>query len=417
MNPDIANLVMSRCEQLAAYSEDLDQLTRRYLSEPMHEVHARLMSWMREIHLQPHIDNAGNIIGRRTSRTGSKILIVGSHLDTVPGAGSFDGVLGVLIGLAVVDRLRGHSLPFHLDVVGFSEEEGVRYNMPYLGSSAVAGLFQKEWLHRVDSHGISMRDAMTTFRLNPDKINESAYREERVIGFIEPHIEQGPVLERAGLPVGVVSGVAGQSRLRMVFEGEAGHAGTTPMIGRPDALVMASRFVQEVHALGTSTEGLRATVGRMEIEPNTPNVIAGSVTLSLDVRHMDDQVRHAAMETLLVAGKRIANAAGGNLVLLEESSQSAVAVDSELSDLLCDAIHGCGFNSLQLMSGAGHDAVIMAKKFPTALLFLRHPGGVSHHPDERVEVEDVHVAIEVLSSFVLSLAERVQEHLEVRSEQ
>ncbi len=405
---NLADLVMARCDELAACSEDSDRITRRFLTAPMQEVHDRLGSWMRRTRLDPRVDNVGNIIGRRPSDGGTRTLMIGSHLDTVPGGGRYDGVLGVLIGLAVAENLGESKLPFHLDIVGFSEEEGVRYSKAYLGSSAVAGSFQQEWLERADHDGILMREAIALFGLDPDKIADAAYSRDEVIGFVEPHLEQGPVLEREGIPLGMVSGIAGQSRLRLEFNGEAGHAGTTPMLDRCDALAMASEFVCEVRSVGRQTAGLRATVGQMDVTPNAPNVIAGRVELSLDVRHVDDVVRERSVDNLIAAGKRITDAVNGNLVVLEQTSQSAVAVDGPLSELLAESVSHCGHKPMQLFSGAGHDAVMMAQRFPMAMLFLRHPGGVSHHPDERVERDDVAVAIEVMSQFVLRLAEKIE---------
>ncbi len=406
---NLADLVMSRCDALAACSEEPGGITRRFLTAPMQEVHDRLGSWMRGAELEIRVDNGGNIVGRRHSNGATRTLIVGSHLDTVPGGGRYDGVLGVLLGLAVAENLGGSQLPFHLDIIGFSEEEGVRYSKPYLGSSAVAGMFQQEWLERADDKGISMREAIAAFGLNPDNIAAAAYSPDEVIGFVEAHLEQGPVLEHAGAPLGVVSGIAGQSRLRLEFRGEAGHAGTTPMLDRCDALAMAAEFVGEVRSIGMQTAGLRATVGHIDVTPNAPNVIPGRVELSLDVRHVEDSVREQAISDLLAAGSRIVNAVNGSFVLLEQTSQQAVEVDGTLSKLLAESVSSGGHEPLQLISGAGHDAVVMAQRFPMAMLFLRHPGGVSHHPDERVERDDVAVAIEVMSEFVQRLAEK-QEH-------
>ncbi|NOZ39728.1 MAG: allantoate amidohydrolase [Planctomycetes bacterium] len=402
---NLADLVMSRCDELAACSEDSGCITRRFLTAPMQEVHDRLGGWMRQAGLQIRVDNGGNLIGRRHSEGATRTLIVGSHLDTVPGGGRYDGVLGVLLGLAVAENLSESQLPFHLDIIGFSEEEGVRYSKPYLGSSAVAGVFLPEWLERVDDQGVTMREAIAGFGLDPDNIATAAYSREEVVGYVEAHLEQGPVLEDAGAPLGVVSGIAGQSRLRLEFRGEAGHAGTTPMLDRCDALAMAAEFVGEVRSLGRQTAGLRATVGRVEVTPNATNVIPGRVELSLDVRHVEDSVREQAVNDLLVAGKRIVNAVNGSFVLLERTAQQAVKVDGNMSELLAKSISRCGHEPLQLVSGAGHDAVVMAQRFPIAMLFLRHPGGVSHHPDERVERDDVAVAIEVMSQFATRLAE------------
>jgi len=403
----LAELVMARCEELATYSEQPDRLTRRFLTSPMHGVHDQLSEWMRAAQLDVRIDHGGNFIGRRTSAGATRTLLVGSHLDTVPDGGRYDGVLGVLMGLVVASALGNTKLPFHLDVIGFSEEEGIRFNKPYLGSSAVAGSFREEWLDRTDAEGVTLRQSMATFGLDPSQVSSAAYAPEEVIGYLEPHLEQGPVLQQENLPVGVVSGIAGQSRLRLEFMGNPGHAGTTPMLGRCDALASAAEFICAVRQLGGQVDGLRATVGKIQVKPNAPNVIPACAELSLDVRHLQDLAREQAVDALLTTGHNIAQTEGTVFRVLENTPQNAVAVDAELSDLLSAAVATSGHEALQLPSGAGHDAVVMAKQFPMAMLFLRHPGGVSHHPEERVECADVAVGIEVLERFVRSLAEKV----------
>lgn len=402
----LTETVMTRCGQLAACSEDPACLTRRYLTPPMRIAHNLLAGWMSEASLVPRVDNAGNLVGRLAGQHERRVLLLGSHLDTVPNAGAFDGVLGVLMGLAVAERLRGEDLPFHLDVVAFSEEEGVRFSKPYLGSAAVAGAFPSEWLERRDADGISLRDAIAGFGLDPDAIDRCGYDPRDVVGFIEPHLEQGPVLEEQGLPVGVVGGIAGQSRLRLAFRGRAAHAGTTPMHLRQDALLCASRFVSHVRDHAAGVEELRATVGSIHVTPNAPNVVAAEAEVSLDVRHRDDAPREAAVRDLVAAAHSIAEIEGVEFELLEETSQRAIAMDPGLARHLQAAVEHCGGRPLQVLSGAGHDAVMLAHRFPVAMLFLRHPGAVSHHPDERVDAADVSVGIEVLTQLVLNLAKQ-----------
>jgi allantoate deiminase len=352
------------------------------------------------------VDDAGNIIGRRCATGAKRVLLVGSHLDTVPNGGRYDGVLGVMIAIAVANELGNAALPFHLDVIGFSEEEGVRYGMPYLGSSAVAGQFQPQWLERTDANGVAMRDAIATFGLDPARIEQAPYRRDEVIGFVEPHLEQGPILDGAGAPVGVVTAIAGQSRLRLEYSGESGHAGATPMGQRRDALVSAAQFVAAVRAVGRRIDGLRATIGRLLVEPGASNVIPGRVELSLDLRHVDDAVREAVLAEILEVGHRIALSDDVSFRVLEQNAESAVAIDGKLRQQIEEAVADVGCKSMHLASWAGHDAVAMAKLFPIAMLFVRHPGAVSHHPDERVESNDVAVAIEVLIHWIARLAEQ-----------
>lgn len=404
--------VLQRCAQIAAQTEVPGEVTRRFLTPPMRVVHATIRHWMEQAGMVIRVDAAGNIVGRRpaTSGVSPKVLILGSHLDTVPNAGMYDGILGVMIGLAVVESLTDEDLPFAIDVIGFSEEEGVRYSLPYIGSRAVAGSFDPLWLERVDSDGVSLREAIIAFGLDPKEICKAAYDPHEVLGFIEAHIEQGPVLERLGLPVASVSSIVGQSRLGVCFRGEAGHAGTMPMAMRHDALVGASKWILKVQELALSVEGLRATVGRMAVSPNASNVIPDRVELSLDVRHEQDSVRLAAIDQLLSHAEAIGASDGLRFEVLHRGDSGSVAGCPRLESLLRETIAAQGThccvdgNPLSLASGAGHDAVVMGASFPMAMLFIRHPGGISHHPDERVDQCDVEVAIQVLVDFVKRLA-------------
>jgi len=361
---------------------------------------------MHSVGVATRVDHAGNIIGRLRGAGSNKVLLIGSHLDSVPGAGRYDGVLGTLLGLAVCEWLGERKLPFHLDVLGFSEEEGVRYKRPYLGSAAIVGEFDPAWLRRIDIDGITLGDAMRSFGLSPSDIATCKYACDDVIGFIEPHLEQGPVLEQRGQPVGVVTGIVGQSRLRLGFRGQAGHVGTAPMLGRRDALVAAASFVSHVHSEALRAPGLKATVGSIFVYPNTPNVIPGEVELALDVRHLDNATRSEAVGALMAAGERLACEADCQFSIIESHSQSSVATNAKLRSILAETVADCGHEAVSLESGAGHDAAILGQHFPMAMLFVRHPGGISHHPDERVELEDVAESIEILGRYVLKIADQ-----------
>ncbi len=396
----LANEVLRRCRQLATYSEDPTCLTRTFLSPPMAEVHRALGEWMQTLGMSTRVDAMGNFVGRREGASSKRTLLLGSHLDTVPNAGAFDGVLGVLVALAAVKTLEETPLPFAVDVIGFSEEEGVRFAKPYLGSRAIAGSFDLALLTRQDARQISLQQALLDFGLDPAQIAAAAYHAEEVVGFLEAHLEQGPILESLGVPVGLVEGIVGQSRLRVRFVGAAGHAGTTPMEARRDALVPAATWIQAIQRYAVECPGLRATVGSVHVVPNAPNVIAGEVELSLDVRHAADETREQALAHLLASARQIAVTHRVEFQLIEQTSQGSTAVDERLKKSLADSIEDCGHRLIALPSGAGHDAVVMAEKFPMAMLFIRHPGGVSHHPDERVEASDVAVAIEVVSKFI-----------------
>lgn len=400
----LAAEALRRCDLLAQCSEEQGRITRRFLTPPMRDVHAQVGGWMRELGMAVRVDDAGNLIGRRATPKGGKTLIIGSHLDTVPGAGRYDGVLGVILGLAVVEALRSVPLPFNIDVIGFSEEEGVRFGEPYLGSSAVAGCFAEDWLDRPDANGVTVREAIATFGGNPDRLHECCYSADQVLGFIEPHLEQGPVLESLQQPVGVVTAISGQSRLAVQFLGAEGHAGTTPMIGRRDALVAAAEFIGLVRQTALQHDDLRATVGKMDVAPGAANVIPGSAVLTLDVRHPHDEVRRNAVDTMLQGAQAIAQREGCRFAVVRSCDQPSAPVDPQLTEHLEAAAAESTGHTHRLPSGAGHDAVVMAQRYPMAMLFLRHPGGISHSPEERVEMADVAVGIRVLTRAIERLA-------------
>jgi allantoate deiminase len=260
---------------------------------------------------------------------------------------------------------------------------------------------------RVDSLGLTMREVVSKYGLEPERIAEAAHAEGEVLAFLEPHLEQGPVLWNSGMSVGVVSAIVGQTRATLKVSGCAGHAGTTPMTGRRDALTAAAEFVLSAHNTGLMTDGLRVTVGQLQVEPNVANVIPGVVRFSLDVRHTDDAIRRAAVEELISTGERLAAERGCSFELVDQIEEPSVEMDATATRILSEAVAACGYRVETLTSGAGHDAMVVARRFPTAMLFLRHPGAISHHPDERVDRQDVIVAIEVACRFVQLLADRV----------
>lgn len=404
----LAGEVLARCDVLALETERPGQVTRTFLSPPMRRVLELVAGWMEEAGMAVRVDQAGNLIGRRPpegDRDEGSTVVIGSHLDTVPDAGKYDGVLGVLLGVAAARALGDRGLPFALEVVGFSEEEGVRYRTPYLGSLALCGRFDPAFLDLVDADGLTMARAFRDFGLDPTVLGEAASPPGRISAYLEAHIEQGPVLESLGSPVGVVSSIAGQSRLWVAFEGRASHAGTTPMHLRRDALPASAELVLAVEALARATEGLRATVGSIAAIPGAVNVVPGSVSLSLDVRHPVDDVRAGAVRHLLGLAESIASRRGLTFRVDREQHHGAVPADPRLSDLLASAARDSGVEPPRLVSGAGHDAAVMAGLAPMAMLFLRSPGGISHHPDERVIGSDVRIALGVMVRWLGILAE------------
>lgn len=398
-----AERVMSRCDALAELSEEPTRLTRTFCCDAMAQVHQRLTDWMTAANMQCRVDTLGNLIGR--TMESPRVFMIGSHLDTVVDAGKYDGPLGVLVGLAAVELLQqgGANLPFAIDVIGFSEEEGVRFNSPFLGSRAVAGEFTPELLDLTDDAGVTVRAVLGAFGLVGEQWQAAEYSAESIIGFLEPHIEQGPVLENATLPVGVVTSIAGQTRSTFLFRGQSGHAGTVPHEHRKDALAAAAEFVFGVEKIGQDTDGLFATIGDLKVSPNISNVIAGDVQARLDLRHADDTVRAGAYEKIQGLAERVSRQRGLEWAIVACEQQAAIPMDSSLTKQLHAAIVASGHNVQEMVSGAGHDAVMMARKTPTSMLFLKCRGGVSHNPAESVEVEDVAVAIEVIVRLLMAI--------------
>ena len=393
MSPYLAQAaeIVARCRTLASHSEEPAFLTRTFLSPPMHAVHAEVRQWMERAGMRVRVDNAGNIRGcYQQAEAGGPSLMIGSHLDTVPHGGAFDGPLGVLLGIGLVDLLGGRRLPFSVEVIGFSEEEGVRFGVPFIGSRALIGDIDTDLLARRDSQGTSVAAAIRKFGLDPSRIAE-----DPITGgaYLELHIEQGPVLESLGFPLGVVETIVGQSRLEIRFGGQANHAGTTPMHLRRDALAGAAEWMGAVERQARSVPDLVATVGRIEAKPGASNVIPGEVTVGLDVRHPSDHVRHQAVDKLLACASQITDRRELTISSQVRLDQPSVAMDEGLMARLARAVEGCGYPVHRMHSGAGHDAMIVARRIPAAMLFLRSPGGISHHPDESVLVEDVAAAL------------------------
>jgi allantoate deiminase len=395
--------VIGWCRVLAQSSEEPGCTTRRFLSPPMREVHLRLSTWMEQLGMSVRIDAAGNLRARRAAAApNAPQLFIGSHLDTVPRAGAFDGILGVVMGVALVDLCQGCRFPFSIEIVGFSEEEGVRFGVPFIGSRAFIGTLDDDTLDRMDPDGVSVRDAIRNFGLDPTRL-EDARVEEPLTGYLEFHIEQGPVLDRLGLPLAVVETIAGQSHLDVTFVGAANHAGTTPMDARRDAVAGAAEWIMTVEAQALRTAGLVATVGQVQPWPGANNVIAGRCVASLDVRHPDDDVRRQTVARLIDSARAIATRREMQVTSDLRLDQPAVSMHPELSAGLERAMARSGVVVHRMSSGAGHDAMIVAKRMPAAMLFLRTPGGISHHADESVLQEDVAAGLAVGRRFLKDL--------------
>jgi allantoate deiminase len=399
-----AREVIDGCRLLAGFSEEHGRTTRTFLSPPMRDVHAYLGAWMQRSGLSVRVDSAGNLRGvYPSSSPGTPRLFIGSHLDTVHDAGAFDGVLGVVLAVALVELLEQRPLPFAIEVVGFSEEEGVRFGVPFIGSRALAGTVDADLLGRVDAQGRSVADAIREYGLDPSCLGDARV-DDGALGYLEFHIEQGPVLDRLAIPLGVVAAIVGQSRLTVTFTGSANHAGTTPMDARRDALAGAAEWITAVEALAHRTPGLVATVGRLVARPGTTNVVAGLCQASLDVRHASDDMRATAVEALRHTSQQIA--ARRQLTVQWDShlDQRSVAMSPTLVTALERAVAARGVPVHRLDSGAGHDAMILADRMPAAMLFLRSPRAISHHPDETVLEGDVAAALGAGLEFLEDLA-------------
>ena len=401
---NLAEEAIARCRKLASFSEDAGSTRRTFLSAPMRDCHREVSTWMKILGMSVSVDAVGNLRGfyAGASLSAPRILI-GSHLDTVPNAGAFDGILGVVLAVGLVESLHGMRLPFGIDVVGFSEEEGVRFGVPFIGSRVLVGRLDEELLGRKDERGISVRKAIQDFGLNPNEISKAALN-DNALGYLEFHIEQGPVLDNLGRPLAVVETIVGQNRLEFTFSGQANHAGTMPMNLRRDALAAAAEWIVAVEHLARRTAGLVATVGFVEAKPGATNVIAGEARATLDIRHASDRARTEALDELIRQAESIAERRGVTVKWRTLLSQNAVAMDPFLAEQIEQAIQKAGCEPHRMASGAGHDAMILAEKIPAAMIFLRTPGGISHDLAESVHVDDVAKALECGHHLLTQLA-------------
>jgi allantoate deiminase len=403
---EIGARAVDRCERLRRppFSETCEGLCRRFLTPAYRATLDQTAIWMREAGMAVRIDGAANLIGRYEAESpGRPALMFGSHLDSVRNGGAFDGALGVMLAIDCVEALSltGRRLPFAIEVIAFGDEEGSRFPVSMVCSRAVAGALDPATLARLDAQGVSMASAFADFGLDPDAIGQAARRPGDILGFIEAHIEQGPALEAAGEAVGLVTAIAAQRRLRLRWTGRAGHAGTTPMHLRRDPLAAAAQAMTALERhCRADPDGLVGTVGQIAVEPGAFNVIPGQASFSMDVRAQTDSACDGAVDSLLADFKNIADARGLGLEVEPIQSLAASPCDPRLSALLQRAIERETGACLELHSGAGHDAMVMASLCPTAMLFIRCRGGLSHNPDEHVEREDAAVAARVLLALL-----------------
>jgi allantoate deiminase len=402
--PQAAARIMQRLEALAALSSDPPRLTRVYLSEQHRRANEMVAGWMSEAGLRARVDAMGNIIGRVEGKArGLPALMLGSHLDTVRDAGRYDGMLGVVTAIECAHHIGAGLLPFALEVVGFGDEEGVRFGSTLLGSRAIAGTLDPKVLQATDSEGISLAAALSNFGLDPQRVATAARRREDLLAFVELHIEQGPVLERAGLPVGCVTSINGATRLLVHMQGVAGHAGTVPMGARQDALVAAAEVILAVEQRCAREQDLVGTVGRIEASPGAVNVIPGECRFTIDVRAPEDSRRRKAVEDLRAAVAEVSTrrAMQTRIEVLHDSAAAPCA--PWLMQQIDAAIAAQGITPKRLPSGAGHDAMAMADLTDSGMIFVRCGGGISHNPAESITVEDAQTGFETLSRLVRNL--------------
>ena len=397
--------ILSMAGELADLSEQPDGLTCTYLT-PVHRATAqRLRDFMLAAGLDAHVDAVGNVVGVLRGAGEGPHLLTGSHYDTVIDAGRFDGRLGILLPIAVAARLQrqGCLLPFTLEIVAFAEEEGVRFGSTFLGSRALAGRFDAALLDRTDSAGVTMRAALEAAGHDPADVPKLRREPREMRGFVEVHIEQGPVLLTEKRPVGVVTAIAGCTRIGISVSGMAGHAGTVPMGLRRDAAAGAAEMVLAVEERCAGEPDLVGTVGRLEVPGGAVNVIPGRCELTLDVRSGNDLSRRAAIADLTARMHDVAAQRGLTVRLATLHDVDAVPCSSGLCQALASAAQRVtGEVPRRLPSGAGHDAMMMATVTPVAMLFVRCGNdGISHHPSETMSEADAHVAADVFENFLM----------------
>jgi len=398
-----AGRILQRCDALARHSELPGGLTRVFLSREYRAAAEQVLGWMRDAGMRAELDAIGNVAGRyEGARPGLPCLMLGSHLDTVRDAGRYDGMLGVITAIECVAALaeQGKRLPFAIEVLGFGDEEGVRFGTSMLGSRGVSGTLDPAVLNTRDAHGVSIAEALRQFGLDGSRLAQVARKKGEVLAYAELHIEQGPVLEAEGLSVGVVSAINGFSRLRATLHGEAGHAGTVPMHLRRDALAAAAECVLAIERIAQSDAALVGTVGRLEVKPGAINVIPGEVQFTIDFRAPRDTLRQEAVRSAVDAVQEIASKRRLTAAIEKIQELGVTACAPRLIEQLERAVAAQGLHVRRLPSGAGHDGQAIQAIADVAMLFVRCKGGVSHSPAESITEADAGVGARTLLSFI-----------------
>ena len=392
--------ITAMLDDIASCSDGGPGVTRLPFTSQHRSAAAIIKEWMKNTGLAVHMDAAGTIIGRREGVADSPTLLFGSHQDSVRHGGKFDGIMGVLLPILALREVKDLPLPFSVEVAAFADEEGVRFPTALIGSRALAGNFDPTILKLEDQDGISIRDAMVQFGLRPDEIGTIDLRNRPILGYIETHIEQGPVLDNENMPLGVVTAIAGIERHQISLIGGAGHAGTIPMHERQDALTCAAEFLLTTERIASETPELIATIGKLSLSPNTVNVIPGEVSMVLEIRSAVDETRKQGGKNIISEMKEIAASRAINFDCQKTYTQPAVPCDEKLKNLLKEAVSLRHYQPKELPSGATHDASAMADLCPMAMLFVRCYRGISHTPDEFAEEADMQEAVYCLVNFL-----------------
>lgn len=399
----LGRTIVDRIHQLAQISQSTDGLTRLFLTPEHRLASDLLMRWMQNAGMSVRLDEIGNVVGRYEGEAaGCPALLLGSHYDTVRNAGRWDGPLGIITAIACVERLyrQGRRMPFAIEIVGFADEEGTRFSSTLLGSRAFAGTWDNLVLSATDRSSMRMDEAMHLFGLDPEQIKNAAQAPSQYLAYIELHIEQGPVLESAENPVGVVTGISGATRLRVRMTGIAGHAGTVPMKMRQDALAGAAECVVMIEALCRDDPQLFGTVGQLDVLPGATNVIPGSATFSIDLRSISDSVRQTSLATIVGSIHDVAQRRGLTASIETTHEHRTVDCAPWLQSQVAESIKRSGYRVLHMPSGAGHDAMAVADLTDVGMIFVRCRGGISHHPDEHVAEVDADAGARVLFDVI-----------------
>lgn len=394
---------MDRLAQLARCSQPGPGVTRMPFTAEHTAALELLRDWMQQAGLENHLDDAGTLVGRRAGRDPSRTLLIGSHQDSIPHGGAYDGILGIVLPIVCLEQMQTDDLPYSIEILAFADEEGVRFPTALVGSRAVAGSFDPAVLDGCDRDGISLRDAIAQYGLNPDGISGLERKAQETIGFIEVHIEQGPVLEDRNLPIGIVTSICGIERWQVRFGGRAAHAGTTPMDLRRDSLAGAAEVISEVERYCRERDELVGVVGALEVEPNAVNVIPAATRFSIELRSGNDLTRETAGADIAEFARQTAAARNLSIEIEKTYQQIAAQCDGHLSAVLETAIRENDGSAFHLMSGATHDASAMADLCPVAMLFVRCHDGISHHHDESITAEDAGIAASALIRFLREL--------------